>query len=91
MRRYVIERDIPGVGELGLAELQALAARSNAAVAQLSGKVQWVKSNIARNGTFCIYLAEGEEPLREHSRIAGFPITRINEIFSVIDPTTAVE
>jgi hypothetical protein len=91
MKRYLIERDIPGVGALGRAELQALAATSNAAVAQLSGKVQWVESRIARDGTFCIYLADGEEALREHSRLAGFPITRINEIFSVIDPTTAFE
>jgi len=89
MKRYLIERDIPGVGSLSRAELKDLAATSNGAVAKLSGTVQWVQSYIAADGTFCVYLGESEASIREHSRLAGFPITKITEVPTVIDPMTA--
>jgi hypothetical protein len=89
MKRYLIERHIPGVGGLTPAQYKDLAATSNRAVAKLAGAVQWVQSYIAADNTFCIYLAESEQQVREHSRIAGFPITRINETITVIDPLTA--
>jgi len=89
MKRYVIERHIPGVGRLGPAQYKELAATSNAAVAKLAGTVQWVQSYIAADNTFCIYLAESDEHVREHSRLAGFPITKVSETVTVIDPLTA--
>lgn len=89
MKRYLIERHIPGVGSLTAAQHRELAATSNAAVAKLAGTVQWVQSYIAADNTFCVYLGESEERVREHSRLAGFPITRVNEIVTVIDPLTA--
>ena len=89
MKRYVIERHIPGVGSLSAAQLKGLAATSNAAVAKLSGQVQWLHSHIAADNTFCVYLGESEASVREHSRLAGFPITRVNEIATIIDPMTA--
>lgn len=89
MKRFVIERHIPGVGSLGVQELGSLAAASNAAVRQLKGQVQWVHSHIAADNTFCIYLGDSEDAVREHSRLAGFPITRVNEIVTVIDPISA--
>ncbi len=90
MKRYLIERDIPNVGSLNRAQLKDLAAASNAALSKLSGKVQWVQSFIAADKTFCTYLAENEDLVREHSRLAGFPVTKVNEILTVIDPMTAV-
>jgi hypothetical protein len=89
MKRYLIERHIPKVGSWSLAQLKALARTSNDAIAKLSGEVQWVHSHIAADNTFCIYLADDEDLIREHSRLAGFPITRVNEVVTVIDPTTA--
>jgi uncharacterized protein DUF4242 len=89
MKRYLIERHIPGVGGLTAAQYKALAATSNAAIGKLAGSVQWVQSYIAADNTFCIYLAESEDRVREHSRLAGFPITRVNETITVIDPLTA--
>ena len=89
MKRYVIERHIPGVGSLGPARLKALSATSNAAVARLAGAVQWIHSHVAADNTFCVYLGESETAVREHSRLAGFPITRVNEIVTIIDPMTA--
>jgi hypothetical protein len=89
MKRYVIERDIPGVEGLDRQKLKAAAGTSNQALAQLAPRVQWVQSFVAADKTFCIYLAEDEDVIREHARISGFPASRITEIARVIDPTTA--
>jgi hypothetical protein len=89
MKRYLIERHIPGVGRLSQAQYKELAAASNGAVAKLAGTVQWVQSTIAADNTFCVYLGDSEERVREHSRLAGFPITRVNEVVTIIDPLTA--
>jgi len=88
MKRYVIERDIPGVGTLAGNDLKGAAAKSNAALAKLAGKAQWVHSYVADNKTFCVYLAEDEAAVREHARISGFPATKVTEISGVIDPMT---
>jgi Protein of unknown function (DUF4242) len=89
MKKYLIEREIPGVHTLCGADLQGAAATSNAALAQLGPKVQWVQSFVTPDKTFCLYLAEDEEVVREHARISGFPANRISEVTGVIDPTTA--
>ncbi len=89
MKRYLIERDIPNVGSLSRTQFKELAATSNGAIAKLSAKVQWVQSFIAADRTFCVYLAESESLVREHSRLAGFPITKVTEVPTVIDPMTA--
>jgi hypothetical protein len=89
MKRFLVERHIPGVGSLSPAQLKDLAATSNAALARLAGTVQWIHSHIAADNTFCVYIAESEERVREHSRLAGFPITRVNEVFAIVDPMTA--
>jgi len=89
MKRYVIERDIPGVDKLGPDQLKGAAATSNGALAQLAPRVQWVQSFIARDKTFCVYLAEDEGVIQEHARLSGFPASKITEISGVIDPTTA--
>ena len=87
MKRYVIERDLPGVGAMNSAELGGAARTSNAALAQIPG-VQWEHSYVAGDKTFCIYLAESEERIREHAEMSGFPATRITEVAAIIDPTT---
>jgi len=89
MKRFVIERHIPGVGRLDGAQFKALSATSNGAVAKLAGTVQWLHSYVAADNTFCVYLGDSEEAVREHSRLAGFPVTRVNEIGTVLDPMTA--
>ena len=91
MNRNLIERDIPNVGSLTHAQPKDLAATSNNALAKLSGKVQWVQSFIAADRTFCIYLAESEALVREHSRLAGFRITKVTEVPTAIGPMTAID
>jgi hypothetical protein len=88
MKKYIIERDIPGVGQMTADQLKGAAATSNAALSQLSPRVQWQQSFVAGDKTFCVYLAEDEAAIREHSRISGFPANKITEISGVIDPST---
>lgn len=90
MKRYLIERDIAGVGHLNGEQLQGAAATSNAALAELSGKVQWVQSFVVDDKTFCIYLADNESSVQEHAKLSGFPASRVTEVRRVIDPMTAV-
>ena len=89
LKTYVIEREMPGVGQMTPAELAAAAATSNAALAQLDPRVKWVESFVTGDKTFCVYLAEDEAVIREHGRLAGFPANLITEVTGIIDPTTA--
>ena len=89
LKRYVIERDIPNIGAASSQELSGAAATSNTALAQLAPRVQWEHSYVASNKTFCVYLAEDEDAIREHAKISGFPASTITEVTAIIDPTTA--
>jgi hypothetical protein len=89
MKKYVIERELPGVGGFDRAQLKAAAATSNEALAKLSGKVQWLQSFVVDDKTFCVYLAESETAVHEHARLSGIPANKVSEVRTVIDPTTA--
>lgn len=88
MKKFVIERQIEGVGSLNGAELCAASARSNDALAQLAPEVQWVQSYVTADRTFCVYLASDERFVHEHARISGFPASRVYEVTTMIDPAT---
>ena len=88
MKRYIIERDIPGVGGMSGEDLCAAARTSNAALAQLAPKVQWQQSFVAGDKTFCVYLADDETVIQKHAELSGFPATTVTEVATVIDPTT---
>ena len=89
MKRYIIERDIAGVGGFSGGELKQAAGTSNNALAQLAPRVQWIESFVAADKTFCHYLAEDEAAIHEHARLSGFPASRITEIGKKFDPVTA--
>jgi len=89
MRRYVIERDLPAIGGASFDNLKAAARTSNAALAAIGPRIQWLESFVAADKTFCIYLAVDEAAIREHAQRSGFPATRITEVKRIIDPTTA--
>jgi hypothetical protein len=90
MRKFIIEREIEGVGKLDSCELAQAARKSNGALADLAPRVQWQQSYVTDDKTFCIYLAEDEDAIRAHAEKSGFPANRITEIHGVIDPSTAV-
>ena len=89
MKRYLIERDIPGVGKLNSEELKGAAAKSNEALAKLAGRAQWLESFVVEDKTFCVYLAENEAAVHEHAKLSGFPASKVTEVRNVIDPMTA--
>ncbi len=89
MPKYVIEREIPGVGKLSAQEQQAISQKSCGVLNQLGPQIQWVHSYVTGDKLYCVYIAPNEEMVREHARQGGFPANRVSEIKSVIDPTTA--
>ena len=89
LKRFVIERDIPAVGKMTRPELKGAAETSTAALAKLAPRVQWEHSYVAGDKTFCLYLAENEDAIREHAKLSGFPASKITPITGIIDPTTA--
>lgn len=88
MPRYVIEREMPGVGQLSGAELQGAAGTSNKILRELAPDIQWEHSYVTGDKIFCVYLAESEDVIQEHARCTGFPASKVSQVFSVIDPTT---
>jgi Protein of unknown function (DUF4242) len=88
MKKYVIEREISGVGSLNCEQLQQAAAKSNQVLDELGPEIQWQESFIAADKMFCIYLAKDETVIRKHAELSGFPSTKITEIGKTIDPTT---
>ena len=89
LKRYVIERDIPGVGDFSVTELCGAARASNQALTTIGPAIQWQHSYVAGNKTFCIYLADGEDSIRKHAELSGLPIAQITEVPQIIDPLTA--
>ena len=89
MPRYVIERDIPGAGNLSKQDLQGISQKSCGVLEKLGTKIQWVHSYVTNDKIYCVYIAPNEDMVREHARQGGFPANRISAVKAVIDPTTA--
>jgi hypothetical protein len=89
MPKFVIEREIPGVGRLAPEELRAISQKSCDVLAQLGPQVQWVQSYVADEKLYCVYIAPDEAAIRRHAELGGFPANSIALVRSVIDPTTA--
>ena len=89
MPKYVIEREIPEAGKLSERELQAISAKSCGVLSELGPQIQWLHSYVTGDKLYCVYIAPGEEMVREHARRGGFPADRVSEVTSMIDPTSA--
>lgn len=87
MPRYLIERFVPGAGDLSAVELQAIAQQSSRVLQELEAEIQWIQSTITGDRMVCLYIAEDERTIREHARRSGLPISRICEVSAVIGPT----
>lgn len=89
LKRYIIERDIPGIGQFSVTELCGASRASNQALSALAPAVQWQHSYVAGDKTFCVYLAEGEDVIRKHAELSGIPMGKVTEVPVIIDPLTA--
>ncbi len=89
MPRFVIERDMPGVGSRTPADLKPAVQKSCSALNQLGPKVQWLQSYVTPDRIYCIYLAPDEAAIREHARLSGIVASRVSRVSVVLDPTSA--
>ena len=89
MPKYVIERDLPGAGQLPLEKLRAISQKSRSVLESLGPQIQWVQSYVTDDKLYCVYISPSEDMIREHARRGGFPAGRISEVRNTIDPTTA--
>ena len=89
MPKYVIEREIPGAGNLSPQDLQGIAQKSCSVLENLGPQIQWVESYVTADRVYCVYIAPSEDMIRSHAQQGGFPANKISEIKTVIDPTTS--
>jgi len=89
MKKFVVERNLPGAGNLTAEELQAISHASLEAIKQLGKPYYWIQSFVTEDKIYCIHIAESEDVIREHAMKGGFPVTSIAEVKAVIDPTTS--
>jgi len=89
MPKYVIEREIPGAGNMSPRDLQAVSQKSCNVLQNLGPQIQWLHSYVTGDKIYCVYIAPSKDMIRAHAQQGGFPANRISEIKSVIDPTTA--
>ncbi|KRA32402.1 MULTISPECIES: DUF4242 domain-containing protein [unclassified Nocardioides] len=88
MPKYVIERELPGAGQLSADELHAISGKSNAVLAGMGGRAQWLQSYVTDDKIFCVYIAEDEAAVREHAEAGGFPCNDVSKVGTIIDPTS---
>jgi len=90
LKKFVIEREVPGIGKNTAEGFCNIAKASNTALSAVGGdNIQWLESFVMQDGTYCVYLAKDEAAIREHAQKSGFPANRITEVKSIIDPSTA--
>jgi len=89
MKKFVVERHLPGAGNLSQEELQAISKTSCKVINHLDKPYHWIQSFVTGDKIYCIHVAESEEIIREHARLGKFPIDAIAEVKAIIDPVTA--
>jgi hypothetical protein len=89
MPKFLIEREIPGAGQLSSAELQGISQKSCSVLNKMGPTIQWLESYITDEKIYCVYIAPDEETIRQHAEQGGFPANKISQIKTIIDPTTA--
>ena len=89
MPKFLIEREIPGAGNLSAEELQGISQKSCSVLQGMGPQIQWLQSYVTDDKIYCVYIAPSEASVREHAAQGGFPANRVSQIASTIDPTTA--
>ena len=89
MKKYIIERDVPGAGKMTQEELEMVSKTSVAVISVLGRPYTWIESFVTENKIYCVHEAENEQDIREHAKCADIPANQVNEIKAVINPGTA--
>jgi hypothetical protein len=89
MPKYMIEREIPGAGDLSPEALKDIAQTSCGVLREMGPEINWVQSYVTDDKVYCIYIAPNVEAIREHAQRGGFPADRISQVRATADPTSA--
>ena len=89
MPKYVIEREIPGAGNLTAEQLKSISQTSCGVLSNMGPQIQWVQSYVTSDKVYCIYVAPNVEMVLEHAKQGGFPAKSVSKVSTIIDPTTA--
>jgi len=89
MPKFVIERDIPGAGQLTPQDLKAISQKSCGVLSSMGPSIQWIHSYVTDDRLYCIYQAPDEAAVRKHAQLGGFPANRVSQVRTIIDPATA--
>jgi len=88
MPKFVIERDLPGAGELSPEQLRSISQKSNKVIADLGPEIHWLHSYVTDDKLYCVYVAPDEDIILEHARCGGFPANKVTRLATMIDPST---
>ncbi len=89
MPKYVIEREIPGAGKLTAEQLKGISQTARGVLSKMGCEIQWLHSYVTSDKLYCVFIAPNEEMIREHAKQGGFPANSVNQVSTIIDPTTA--
>jgi hypothetical protein len=89
MPKYIIERDLPGAGDLGDDQIQGISQKSCQVLGELGPQIQWVESFVTDDKIYCVYIAPSKELIEKHAQQGGFPANKISKVRRMIDPTSA--
>jgi len=89
MKTYVIERNIPGAGELTSEQLKGISQKSCSVLKEMEPKIEWQHSYVTGDKVYCVYKAENKELIEEHAKKGGFPANSVSEVKTVISTATA--
>ena len=88
MPKYIIEREIPGAGDLSASDLRQISQKSCCVLSEMGPQIQWLESFVTADKVYCIYIAPDKQSIRTHAERGEFPANSIAEISTIIDPTT---
>ena len=89
MPKYIIERELPGAGDLGDDQILGISQKSCRVLEELGPGIQWVESFVADDKIYCVYISPNKELIEKHAKEGGFPANRISEVKRMIDPTSS--
>jgi hypothetical protein len=87
MPKFIIERNMPGVGALDRQQLAAVTEASSNVLQSMGPQVQWLESYITDNKLYCVFIAPDEETVKEHARLCKFPADSVQAVRTIIDPS----
>ena len=89
MPEFVIERDIPGAGDLTESQLRDVSRKSVSVLKEMGSQIRWLHSYVTGDKVYCVYFAPDEATIEEHARRVGLPANRVSAVRRLIDPAFA--